>query len=202
MRSMATEFPDGVLVVHKPEGPTSHDIVAVARRVMRGKKGGHTGTLDPLASGVLPLVLGKATRLAQFLTGEKEYVADVALGESTSTFDRAGAVIPRADARPAAGLERREIDAAIDQLRGSSLQTPPPFSAKKIDGDRAYDLARRNEPVVLQPSPVTVHALDILEWDGGARLRLRMVCSTGFYVRSLAQTLGEQLRTGAHLRGL
>jgi tRNA pseudouridine55 synthase len=195
-------FPDGVLVIDKPEGPTSHDIVAVARRAMRGKKVGHTGTLDPLASGVLPLVLGKATRLAQFLSGaEKEYVAELALGESTTTFDRAGAIVPRADARPVGELTRADIDAVVAQFRGAYLQQPPPFSAKKIDGDRAYDLARRNEPVTLKPSPVTVHALDVLDWDG-ARLRLRMVCSAGFYVRSLAQAIGEQLGTGAHLASL
>ena len=199
---MSDLFPDGVLVVDKPEGPTSHDIVAVARRVMRGKKVGHTGTLDPLASGVLPLVLGKATRLAQFLaTAEKEYVAEVALGESTSTFDRGGDVILRAGAKPVGQLTRPEIDAVMARFRGSYLQPPPSFSAKKIDGDRAYDLARRNEPVALQPSPVTVHALEVLEWDG-ARLRLRLVCSAGFYVRSLAQGIGEELGTGAHLSSL
>jgi tRNA pseudouridine55 synthase len=199
---MSELFPDGVLVVDKPEGPTSHDIVAVARRVMRGKKVGHTGTLDPLASGVLPLVLGKATRLAQFLaTAEKEYVAEVALGESTSTFDRGGTVVPQADAKPVGQLTRPQIDAAMQRFRGAYLQPPPSFSAKKIDGDRAYDLARRNEPVALQPSPVTVHALEVLEWEG-ARLRLRLVCSAGFYVRSLAQGIGEELGTGAHLSSL
>jgi tRNA pseudouridine55 synthase len=195
-------FPDGVLVIDKPEGPTSHDIVAVARRVMHQKKVGHTGTLDPLASGVLPLVLGKATRLAQFLsTAEKTYVAELMLGRSTTTFDRAGAVVPRADARPVVDVARPEIDAVIDRLRGSYLQQPPPFSAKKIDGDRAYDLARRNEPVPLQPSAVTVHLLEVMAWEG-ARLRLRLDCSAGFYVRSLAQAIGEQLGTGAHLTSL
>ncbi|HTL01581.1 MAG TPA: tRNA pseudouridine(55) synthase TruB [Vicinamibacterales bacterium] len=195
-------FPDGVLVIDKPEGPTSHDIVAVARRVMHGKKVGHTGTLDPLASGVLPLVLGKATRLAQFLSAaEKTYVAELALGRSTTTFDRAGADVPREGARPVADVTRSDIDAAVDRFRGSYLQPPPPFSAKKIDGDRAYDLARRNEPVALQPSAVTVQALEVIEWEG-ARLRLRLVCSAGFYVRSLAQAVGEQLGTGAYLNGL
>jgi tRNA pseudouridine55 synthase len=195
-------FPDGVLVIDKPEGPTSHDIVAVARRVMHGKKVGHTGTLDPLASGVLPLVLGKATRLAQFLsTADKTYVAELTLGRSTTTFDRAGALVPREHARPVVDLTRPEIDAVIGRFRGSYLQLPPPFSAKKIDGDRAYDLARRNEPVALQPSAVTVHALELVEWDG-ARLRLRLESSAGFYVRSLAQAIGEQLGTGAHLTSL
>ena len=199
---MSNQFPDGVLVIDKPEGPTSHDIVAVARRVMRGKKVGHTGTLDPLASGVLPLVLGKATRLAQFLsTAEKAYVAELTLGESTTTFDRTGDVVPRAHARPVIDLARPEIDAVIDRLRGSYLQLPPAFSAKKIDGDRAYDLARRNEMVTLQPSAVTVQALEVLAWEG-ALLRLRLVCSAGFYVRSLAQAMGEELGTGAHLASL
>src|SRR5258707_93858 len=139
-------FPDGVLVVDKPAGPTSHDIVAVARPVTRHKKIGDTGTLDPLASGVLPLVLGKATRLAQFLSStDKESVAELALGLSTTTFDRAGTPVPHANARSVAELTRADIDAALAVLRGSYLQQPPPFSAKKIAGDRAYDLARRNE---------------------------------------------------------
>jgi tRNA pseudouridine55 synthase len=194
-------FPDGVLVINKPVGPTSHDIVAVTRRVTR-KKVGHTGTLDPLASGVLPLVLGKATRLAQFLSSnEKEYVAEVVLGGSTTTFDRAGASVPRANARPVSGLTRLDIEEAIAQFRGSYLQQPPTFSAKKIDGDRAYDLARRNEPVALRPVEVTALVLDVLEWDG-ARLRLHLVCSAGFYVRSLAQDIGHRLETGAHLASL
>jgi tRNA pseudouridine55 synthase len=195
-------FPDGVLVVDKPVGPTSHDIVAVARRVTRVRKVGHTGTLDPLASGVLPLVLGKATRLAQFLSSaEKEYVAELALGTSTTTFDRAGAIVPDSSARPVDALTRADIDEAVAQFRGSYLQPPPPYSAKKIDGDRAYDLARRNEPVALRPSEVAAHTLEVIEWEG-TRLRLRLVCSAGFYVRSLAQAIGERLGTGAHLAGL
>jgi tRNA pseudouridine55 synthase len=196
-----TLFPDGVLVIDKPEGPTSHDIVAVARRATQ-KKVGHTGTLDPLASGVLPLVLGKATRLAQFLSSaEKEYVAELALGESTTSFDRAGAIVAQENPRQVGGLTRSNIDEVIAQFRGSYKQPPPLFSAKKIDGDRAYDLARRNQPVELQPADVTVHALEVIEWDG-ARLHLRLVCSAGFYVRSLAQAIGQRLGTGAHLANL
>ena len=200
--SSQVHFPDGVLVVDKPAGPTSHDVVAVVRRATRVKKVGHTGTLDPLASGVLPLVLGRATRLAQFLSSaEKEYEAEVDLGVSTTTFDRAGRAVDAPDARSVAGLTRPEIESAIDEFRGTRLQQPPVFSAKKIDGDRAYDLARQNETVALQPVEVTVHALDLLEWSG-ARLRLRLVCSAGYYVRSLAQALGARLGTGAHLAGL
>jgi tRNA pseudouridine55 synthase len=195
-------FPDGVLIIDKPAGPTSHDVVAVARRFTRTKKVGHTGTLDPLASGVLPLVLGRATRLAQFLSSaEKEYEAEVRLGISTTTYDRAGDVVAQPSSRGVSELTSADIDRAVAAFRGVQMQQPPSFSAKKIDGDRAYDLARRNEPVLLQPSSVVAHTLEILEWDG-ARLRLRLVCSAGFYVRSLAQGIGERLGTGAHLAAL
>jgi tRNA pseudouridine55 synthase len=204
-------FPDGVLVVDKPPGPTSHDIVAVARRVIGRStladrrstiKVGHTGTLDPLASGVLPLVLGRATRLAQFLSSaEKEYEAEIELGVSTTTYDRAGDIVEPPSPRRVSELARGDIDSAVGAFRGAHLQQPPSFSAKKIDGDRAYDLARRRAPVPLQPSEVAAHELEILEWDG-SRLRLRLVCSAGFYVRSLAQGIGERLGTGAHLSAL
>jgi tRNA pseudouridine55 synthase len=195
-------FIDGVLIVDKPAGPTSHDIVAVARRVTRVKKVGHTGTLDPLASGVLPLVLGRATRLAQFLSSaDKEYEADIALGASTTTFDRAGDVVVRAFARTADDLTREEIEAVLAEFRGDYLQQPPAYSARKVDGDRAYDLARRNEPFALAPSAVTAHSLDIIDW-GERRLRIRLVCSAGFYVRSLANDLGERLGTGGYLAAL
>lgn len=196
-------FADGVLVLDKPVGPTSHDVVAVARRATRIAKIGHTGTLDPLASGVLPLVLGKATRLAQFLSSaEKEYDAHIELGVSTTTFDRAGHAVERPEAaRPVSELTRSDVEAAVAEFRGTYLQAPPLFSAKKVAGDRAYDLARHNTPVTLRPAQVSVHALDIVEWSG-ALLRLRLMCSAGFYVRSLAQAIGERLGTGAHLARL
>jgi tRNA pseudouridine55 synthase len=195
-------FADGVLVVDKPAGPTSHDVVAVVRRHTRIKKVGHTGTLDPLASGVLPLVLGRATRLAQFLaSAEKEYEAEVELGVSTTTFDRAGETVGASNPRRVAELTREEIESAFAEFRGTYLQSPPVFSAKKIDGDRAYDLARQNEAVTLRPTTVTAHKLELLEWSG-SRLRLRLVCSAGFYVRALAQALGQRLGTGAHLAHL
>jgi tRNA pseudouridine55 synthase len=195
-------FADGVLVVDKPVGPTSHDVVAVARRVTRVKKVGHTGTLDPLACGVLPLVLGKATRLSQFLSSaEKEYEADIELGVSTTTFDRGGDVVQRRQARSVSDLSLSTIEDALSVFRGSYLQPPPRYSAKKIDGDRAYDLARRDEPVSLASADVHVSTLAIIEWQS-ARLRLHVVCSAGFYVRALADALGEQLGTGAHLAAL
>ena len=205
-------FTDGVLVVNKPAGPTSHDVVAVMRRALlraprsggqAGKpKVGHTGTLDPLASGVLPLVIGKATRLAQFLTcADKEYEAEIELGVTTTTLDRGGDVVARDRARSVADLTPRMIEEAVAEFRGTYAQQPPAFSAKKIDGDRAYDLARRNAPVQLQPVEVTATTLDVLEWRG-ATLRLRLVCSAGYYVRSLADAIGNRLGTGGHLAGL
>jgi tRNA pseudouridine55 synthase len=222
-------FPDGVLIIDKPPGPTSHDVVAVARRAIgrtaadgrpaRGDSGhtagggaaavkapamkvGHTGTLDPLASGVLPLVLGRATRLAQFLSStDKEYEAEIRLGISTTTYDRAGAPVEPPSARQVSDVTAAEIEAAVAAFRGTQMQQPPSFSAKKIDGERAYDLARRKAPVLLHPSEVAAHTLDIIEWNGD-RLRLRLVCSAGFYVRSLAQGIGDRLGTGAHLAAL
>jgi tRNA pseudouridine55 synthase len=151
----------------------------------------------------LPLVLGKATRLAQFLcSAEKEYEADIELGVSTTTFDRAGqAVEPSKAARLVSELTRSDVEAATAEFRGTYLQAPPLFSAKKVGGDRAYDLARHHDPVTLQPAEVSAHTLDIIEWSG-ASLRLRLVCSAGFYVRSLAQGIGERLGTGAHLARL
>ena len=205
-------FTDGVIVVDKPAGPTSHDIVAVMRRTLlraprpgrqAGKpKVGHTGTLDPLASGVLPLVLGKATRLAQFLSAaEKEYEADIELGVTTTTFDRSGEVVERNRAHAVSELTPRIIEDAVAEFRGTYLQQPPAFSAKKVDGDRAYDLARKNAPVQLQPVRVTVSALEMLDWRG-SRLRLRLICSAGYYVRSLADAIGERLGTGGYLAAL
>ena len=165
-------------------------------------KVGHTGTLDPLASGVLPLVIGKATRLAQFLSAaEKEYDAHIELGVTTTTLDRGGEVVERDRTRPVSELTGAAIEEAVAAFRGTYLQQPPVFSAKKIDGDRAYDLARRNAPVRLQAVQVTAVALEVIEWRAST-LRLRLVCSAGYYVRALADALGERLGTGGHLAGL
>ena len=207
-------FTDGVIVIDKPAGPTSHDVVAVMRRALtsrvaalrragrQAEKVGHTGTLDPLASGVLPLVIGKATRLAQFLSSaEKEYEADIELGVTTTTLDRGGDIVAREPRAPGGRTDRRDIEDAVAEFRGTYLQQPPVFSAKKIDGDRAYDLARRNAPVRLQPVQVTATSVEVLEWRG-TMLRLRLVCSAGYYVRSLADALGERLGTGGHLAAL
>ena len=190
---------DGVLVVDKPVGPTSHDVVARVRRATRISRIGHTGTLDPLASGVLPLVIGRATRLAQFLTADrKEYVADVRFGATSATYDAEG---PIAQSESARVCSADDVAAALDAFRGTFAQTPPPFSAKKVEGRRAYKLARRDEPVAIPPVDVTVEMLDLLSFDGEVA-RLRVVSSSGFYVRSLAHDLGQRLGCGAYLQAL
>lgn len=189
---------DGVLVLDKPVGPTSHDVVARARRALGTPKIGHTGTLDPLASGVLPLVIGRATRLARFLSASvKEYEATVAFGRATDTCDAAGETTSESVERPSASA----VEAALAAFRGAFAQTPPVFSAKKIDGERAYRLARQAAPVAPAPVTVTVEALDLIEYGRDA-VRLRMRVSAGFYVRSLAHDLGVALGCGGHLAAL
>ena len=204
---------DGLLVVDKPAGPTSHDVVARVRRVLGERRIGHTGTLDPAATGVLPLVLGRATRLARFLSArDKSYDAVIRLGVATDTYDGRGvAVGPRHDG---AWPSREAIAAALDRFRGTFEQQPPAFSAKKIDGRRSYTLAREAAsqlfpsgrslpapPALPAPVSVTVHRLQILSLEGDL-VALSLDCSAGFYVRSLAHDLGEALGTGAHLAAL
>ena len=190
---------NGVLVVDKPSGPTSHDVVGRVRRALGTRRVGHTGTLDPLATGVLPLVIGRATRLAQFLSSdEKEYVADVAFGVSTSTYDALGSELPHEASAP---VDLSRLDGALGEFRGTYLQTPPAFSAKKVSGKPAYELARSGASPELKPVQVTVTALEVLE-QGQRRASLRVVCSSGFYVRTLAHELGRRLGCGAHLAAL
>ena len=190
---------NGVLVVDKPSGPTSHDVVGRVRRALGTRRVGHTGTLDPLATGVLPLVIGRATRLAQFLSSdEKEYVADVAFGVSTSTYDALGSELPHQGSAP---VDLSRLDGALGEFRGTFLQTPPAFSAKKVSGKPAYELARSGASPELKPVQVTVTALEVLE-QGERRASLRVVCSSGFYVRTLAHELGRRLGCGAYLAAL
>lgn len=193
---------DGVLVIDKPAGPTSHDVVVLARRALRERRIGHTGTLDPLATGVLPLVIGKATRLASLMSSsEKEYVADVRLGAATATYDAADRFAAGDPAPPPPDVTLDEVQAALAAFRGSFDQLPPPYSAKKVDGVPAYKLARKNAPTELKAVPVTVHALDVISYEAGL-LRLRVVSSAGFYVRSLAHDVGAALGCGGHLEAL
>ena len=199
---------DGLLVIDKPAGPTSHDVVARMRRVLGERRIGHTGTLDPNASGVLPLVLGRATRLAKFLSGgNKTYEAVVHFGIATDSYDAEGAPVgaPWTGPWPA----RDVIDAALADFRGTFLQQPPAYSAKKIDGERSYKAARAarsGDPArpalpALPAVSVTVHGLELLTTEAD-EVTLRVECSAGFYVRSLAHDLGARLGTGAHLAAL
>ncbi|MEQ1573368.1 MAG: tRNA pseudouridine(55) synthase TruB [Vicinamibacterales bacterium] len=189
---------DGVLVLDKPQGLTSHDVVAVVRRALHERRIGHTGTLDPLATGVLPMACGRATRLVRFLSAaEKEYDATILFGVTTDSYDITGIETSRTSSMP----RREAVVAALDSLRGEYLQVPPSFSAKKIDGQRAYALARRAEPVTLTAVTVRVPALELVEFDRD-RCSVRLTCSAGFYVRSFAHALGERVGTGACLEAL
>jgi tRNA pseudouridine55 synthase len=201
---------DGVLVIDKPAGPTSHDVVAVLRRALGIDRIGHTGTLDPLATGVLPLVVGRATRLASLLSsGGKEYIATVRFGTSTPTYDaeslQAGSDGTGTDERSAPIVQppadRAAVEALLPAFRGTYLQTPPVFSAKKISGTPAYKLARKQKLAEVKPVEVTVRELELRGYTGGLA-ELRIVCSSGFYVRSLAHDLGQRAGCGAFLEGL
>ena len=197
---------DGLLIVDKPSGPTSHDVVARVRRILRERRVGHTGTLDPFASGVLPLVIGRATRLARFLEGDKKYDAVIRLGMETDTYDLLGE--PVGEPSNGSWPNRAQIEAALEPFIGTFLQQPPAFSAKKIAGVRSYDIARRTRhqpeavrPAAPAPVAVTTHGIDVLD-ASGPEVRLRVHCSAGFYVRSLAHDLGEALGLGGHLTAL
>ncbi len=189
---------DGVLVIDKPEGLTSHDVVAAARRLLGEKRIGHTGTLDPLATGVLPLACGRATRLVRFLSAsDKGYEGSILFGVTTDTLDVTGEETGRSGATPT----RDALVAALRSFEGEQLQVPPAYSAKKVGGRRAYDFARRDEPVELAAVPVQVARLELLEF-GNDRCRFALTCSAGFYVRSLVRDLGERCGTGACLEAL
>jgi tRNA pseudouridine55 synthase len=190
---------DGVLVVDKPSGPTSHDVVDRVRRALGVRRAGHTGTLDPFATGVLPVCLGRATRLARFLAGgDKVYAAQVRLGFATTTDDETGE--PVSTARPVR-ISRAELEAGVAAFVGTFDQVPPAFSARRVRGRRLYELARRGEATERAATPVTVHALTLGRFEAD-RLELEVRCSPGTYVRALARDLGERLGSGGHLVAL
>jgi tRNA pseudouridine55 synthase len=202
---------DGVLVIDKPAGMTSHDVVASARRILRERRIGHTGTLDPFATGVLVIVLGKATRLSQFLTEvDKEYEAIIRLGYSTDTGDPTGKPIPGPKPDPDNFTEHK-IEEALKSLRGDIDQTPPMYSAKKIEGRKLYELARRGETVERQQIRVCIYEFAAIRpngeliknnLDGTFDFHARVSCSSGTYVRTLAEDFGKRLYVGAHLAEL
>jgi len=189
----------GVLVMDKPAGVTSHDVVARVRKILRQRQVGHFGTLDPFATGVLPVSVGRATRFAQFyLKSRKSYQGAMRFGFSTDTYDATGR--PTSEAVPVA-LDASELERQFRGFTGRLLQTPPPFSAKRIGGVRAYELARQHQPVDLAPVEVEIYALELLGIDT-EQVRFAVECSGGTYVRSLAHDLGQKLGCGAHLAGL
>ena len=197
--------PSGVLVVNKPVGPTSADVVrAVSRAYGRRKGVGHSGTLDPFASGVLVVCIGRnATRLMPFLqrNGDKEYVADILLGEETDTLDNTGEVVATADIPT--GLRAADVSAVLENMIGTVMQTPPAYSALRVNGRKAYELARSGEAVELAPRPVELRAAEVLHVsDCGTRLTLRIRTGSGFYVRSLARDLAAALGTVGRLDAL
>lgn len=190
---------DGVIVIDKPEGWTSHDVVNKVRRIAQTKKVGHLGTLDPIATGVLPLVIERATRLAQFYTRtDKIYEGIVRFGWSTSSYDRGGE--PNSE-KVEVHLTTEELEASLEPFRGEIVQRPPAVSAKKVGGRRSYELARKNIAVELEPVRVHVYELTLLELNG-SDARLRVHCSGGTYMRSIAHDVGQALGCGAHLTEL
>jgi tRNA pseudouridine55 synthase len=191
---------NGLLLIDKEPGMTSHDAVQKVRRVIRQKKVGHTGTLDPDATGLLVLTLGKATRLTRFfIQAPKVYEGTVRFGTSTDTYDASGDVTAE---RPTDGLSEEAVRSAMAELEGTYEQIPPPYCAKKINGVKYYELARRGEEVPLEPKEVTVYGFELVDALADGQITFRMSCSSGTYARSLAHELGEKLGTGAHLSSL
>jgi tRNA pseudouridine55 synthase len=207
--------PPGLLIVDKPglpmgreepvdatayDLPTSHDVVQRVRRWSGQRRIGHTGTLDPMASGVLVLCLGQATRLVEYYQGhDKVYLAEVTLGRATDTYDALGQVT---DEQPIPRLTPADIEAALARFRGEIWQTPPIYSAIKRGGESLHRKARRGEDVTIEPRPITIHELSLVDLIGSDRLRLRVKSSAGAYMRSLAHDLGAALGTAAHLSAL
>jgi tRNA pseudouridine55 synthase len=190
----------GLLLVDKPAGVTSHDVVNAARRALGEKRIGHAGTLDPFATGLLVLLVGQATRLLPYVSGDpKVYAATVRFGAETDTEDLLGAVV-----REAAPPGEPSVRAALPSLTGTIEQLPPAYSAKRIGGRRAYELARAGETVALAPVPVRVDAWDLLAWREGEPVEcdVRVTCGPGTYVRSLARDLGRAAASAAHLSAL
>ena len=194
---------DGILVIAKPAGPTSHDVVALVRRLAATRRVGHGGTLDPFASGVLPIFLGHATRVAEYHLGDRKiYRATVCFGASSTTDDLDGELTPSAGPAPS----HDAVQAAAAGLTGPISQRPPAYSAIKVGGRRAYAMARAGEVVVLAPREVTIHELTLLAWDGTDPDRpiaiIEVTCSAGTYVRALARDLGESVGSAAYLGSL
>jgi len=188
----------GVLVIDKPIGMTSHQVVQVVRRGTNIRRAGHTGTLDPRASGVLVVLVGPAVRLSEYLSAEdKRYQATIKLGQKTDTYDGEGQFTAESEVN----VTREQFEEALQEFVGEIQQVPPPYSAIKVNGRRAYDMARKGEKVELAPRTINVYSLEIIEWNL-PEVVVDVHCSSGTYVRSLAHDMGEKLGCGGYLTGL
>ena len=194
---------DGVLIIDKPAGMTSHDVVNRVRRVLKTKRVGHTGTLDPFATGVLVLLVGRATRLAQFVDkATKEYVAEIRFGFATDTGDLTGKPLGEEER---INFSSSDIENVLQEFRGEIEQTPPMYSAKKVAGKKLYEHARKGKEIERDPAKITIHRLEILDSDLNSErpaARICVSCSAGTYIRTLAEDIGKALGTAAHLSAL
>ena len=186
----------GFLNIYKPKGKTSHDVVAILRRVTKVKQIGHTGTLDPFAEGVLPICIGKATRLIEYLDDNKAYIGTVQLGKSTTTYDTEGEVVNISDKK----VTLQEIEKVLPKFRGEIEQLPPIYSAIKVNGKKLYEYARNGEDVEIKPREVNIYKLEVVNFDKkNQTLELYIECSKGTYIRSIAHDIGEDLGCFGHL---
>lgn len=186
----------GFINIYKPKGKTSHDVVAILRRLTKIKQIGHTGTLDPFAEGVLPICIGKATRLIEYLDDDKAYIGTVQLGKSTSTYDTEGEIVKTSDKK----ISKEEIEIALQQFRGKIQQLPPIYSAIKVNGKKLYEYARKGEDVEIKPRDVEIFKLEIVNFDEeNQTVDLHIECSKGTYIRSIANDLGNVLGCYGHL---
>jgi tRNA pseudouridine55 synthase len=197
---------DGCLIIDKPEDWTSHDVVGKLRKILKTKRIGHTGTLDPFATGVLVAIVGKATRLAQFLDKDrKEYEAEIAFGFETDTGDRTGN--SKSEIQNPKLVSDEELENILPEFRGEIWQTPPMYSAKKIEGKKLYELARKGVEIERKPVKVKIYELELIKETQNSKLKtrnfsVRVACSAGTYIRTLAEDIGKRLETGAHLAEL
>ncbi len=192
-------LPFGFLNIYKPKGITSHDVVAKLRRVTKVKQIGHTGTLDPFATGVLPVCIGKATRLIEYLEDDKEYLATVQFGKNTDTYDLDGEVTAAFDKK----VTQDEVENILDNFRGEIMQLPPVYSAIKVNGKKLYEYARKGEDVKIVPRKVFISKLKLVDFDSEQQCaKLAVACSKGTYIRSIAYDLGQKLQCGGYLTAL
>ena len=186
----------GFLNIYKPQGKTSHDVVAILRRITKIKQIGHTGTLDPFAEGVLPICIGKATRLIEYLDDDKAYIGTVQLGKSTTTYDTEGDEVNISDKK----VTLQEIETVLPKFKGEIKQLPPIYSAIKVNGKKLYEYARKGEEVEIKPRDVNIFKLELVNFDEkNQTIELHIECSKGTYIRSIANDIGEALGCFGHL---